>query len=73
VSVTSGSFSKALTLGTGLNTIVVRSTDSAGKYSEVTRTITLDTVPPTISAVTITPNPVDAGATFIISATVTDN
>jgi hypothetical protein len=52
VSVTSGSFSKALTLGTGLNTIVVRSTDSAGKYSEVTRTITLDTVPPTISAVT---------------------
>lgn len=72
VTVTSGSFSKAITSATGSNTIVVRSTDSAGKYSEVTRTVTLDTTPPTISAVTITPNPANAGATLTISVTVSD-
>lgn len=72
VTVTSGSFSKALTLAQGLNTIVIRSTDSAGKYSEVSRTVTLDTTPPTISAVTIAPNPVNSGATFTISVTVSD-
>lgn len=72
VSLSSGSFSKALTLAQGSNTIVVRSTDSAGKYSEVTRTVTLDTTPPTISAVSVTPNPVDAGNTFTISVTVSD-
>lgn len=70
VNVTSGSFSKAITLAEGSNTIVVRSTDAAGKYSEVTITGTLDTSVPVISAVTITPNPVDAGATMIISVTV---
>lgn len=72
VTVTSGSFSKAVTLATGSNTIVVRSTDSAGKYSEVTRTVTLDTTPPTISAVSVTPNPANAGATLTISVTVSD-
>lgn len=72
VNVTSGNFSKTITLKQGSNTIVVRSTDSAGKYSEVTRTVTLDTVAPVISAVTLTPNPVDSGKTFIITVTVTD-
>ncbi|MDP4109323.1 MAG: Ig-like domain-containing protein [Bacillota bacterium] len=72
VAVTSGNFSKAVTLAQGENTIVVRSTDGAGKYSEVTRTVTLDTTPPTISAVTITPNPVSGGATFTITVTVRD-
>lgn len=72
VTVTSGSFSKAITLAAGSNTIVVRSTDSAGKYSEITRTVTLDTTPPTISAVSITPNPVNAGETLTISVTVSD-
>lgn len=67
-----GTFSKALTLVSGSNTIVVRSTDTAGKYSEVTRTVTLDQVAPTIKSVTITPNPVDAGTTYIISVEVTD-
>lgn len=72
VSVTSGSFSKAVTLAAGSNTIVVRSTDSAGKYSEITRTVTLDTTPPTISAVSITPNPANSGTTLTISVTVSD-
>lgn len=67
-----GSFSKNLTLATGENTITVVATDMAGKSSTVTRTITLDQSAPVISAVTITPNPVDAGQTYIISVTVSD-
>lgn len=67
-----GTFSKALTLAAGTNTITVVATDSAGKSSTVTRTVTLDTVAPTIKSVTITPNPVDAGKTYVISVEVTD-
>ncbi len=67
-----GSFSKALTLAQGSNTITVVATDSAGKSTTVTRTVTLDTGAPVIQSVTLTPNPVDAGATFIISVEVTD-
>ena len=69
---TDGSFSKALTLTAGVNTITVVATDSAGKSTTVTRTVTLDTTPPVIKSVTITPNPVDAGKTFVISVEVTD-
>lgn len=67
-----GAFSTTVTLTEGSNTITVVATDSAGKSSTVTRKITLNTKAPTISAVTLTPNPVDGGKTFIISATVTD-
>lgn len=67
-----GSFSKALTLVEGVNTITVVATDGAGKTTTVTRTVTLDTSAPVIQVVTITPNPVDAGKTFIISVEVTD-
>lgn len=67
-----GTFSKALTLAAGSNTITVVATDKAGKQTTVTRTVTLDTTPPSITDVTITPNPVDAGKTFVISVTVTD-
>lgn len=67
-----GNFSKAITLANGSNTIIVTATDGAGKYSTVTRTVTLDTTPPTITLVEITPNPVDAGATYVIKVTVTD-
>ncbi|KZL93567.1 Ig-like domain-containing protein [Clostridium magnum] len=72
VNLSSGSFSKAITLAQGTNTIIVRSTDGSGLYSEVTRTVTLDTTPPTISTVTVTPNPVNTGSTITISVTVTD-
>lgn len=67
-----GSFNKLLTLATGSNTITVVSTDSAGKSSTVTRTVTLDQTAPTIKSVTVTPNPVDAGKTYIISVDVID-
>lgn len=67
-----GSFSKSLTLAAGTNTITIVATDSAGKSTTVTRTVILDTVAPTIKAVTLTPNPVDAGKTYVISVEVTD-
>jgi hypothetical protein len=67
-----GSFSKALTLAAGTNTITVTATDGAGKSTTVVRTVVLDQVAPTITAITLTPNPVDAGATYIISVSVTD-
>lgn len=73
VSVSStGAFSTTVTLTEGSNTITVVATDSAGKSSTVTRKVTLDTKAPTISAVTLTPNPVDGGKTFIISVKVSD-
>ena len=65
-----GSFTKAVTLTEGSNTIVVTATDAAGKSSSVTRTVTLDTSVPKITAATITPNPVDAGKTVVISVTI---
>ena len=53
-------------------TITVVATDGAGKSSTVTRTVILDTHAPVFSQVTIAPNPVDAGATYIITVKVND-
>ncbi len=47
-------------------------TDAAGKSTTVTRNVTVDTVPPAITAVTLAPNPVDAGQTYVITVTVSD-
>lgn len=66
-----GSFSKAITLANGANVIVVTSTDQAGKSSSVTINVTLDTSVPQIVSATITPNPVDAGETMVISVQIT--
>lgn len=62
-----GSFSKTVTLAEGENTLVITSTDAAGKETSVTRTVTLDISVPEIVSATITPNPADAGATVIIA------
>lgn len=67
-----GSFSKNVSLAKGSNSIYVKTTDKAGKYSEVTRTVTYDPDAPVVNGVTITPNPVDAGAAFTIEVDVTD-
>ena len=67
-----GSFTKQLTLAAGANTITVVATDAAGKSTTVTRTVTLDTGAPVIHSVSITPNPVDAGQTYVIRVEVTD-
>ena len=60
------------TVSVGSNTITVVATDSAGKSTTVTRTVKLDTTAPVIKSVTMTPNPVDSGKTFVISVEVTD-
>ncbi len=67
-----GAFSTTVTLATGSNTITVIATDSAGKSTTITRNVTLDTTAPVIKSVTLTPNPVDAGKTFVIAVEVTD-
>lgn len=65
-----GEWDKAVTLDNGENTIVIRSTDKAGKYSEVTRSVTLDTSVPVIASVSITPNPVDINGSMVISVVI---
>lgn len=67
-----GGFTKTITLSEGVNSLEIKAVDSAGLTSVVTRSITLDTTAPTISAVTVTPNPVDSGKTFVITVTVSD-
>ena len=47
-------------------------TDAAGKYSEITRTVVLDTVAPVFGTITVTPDPVNTGGTITISVEVTD-
>lgn len=65
-----GAFSKAITLAEGANTILVTSTDLAGKASKTTLSAVLDTTSPVVGAVSIAPNPVDTGNTVIISVEV---
>lgn len=67
-----GAFSKALTLVAGSNTITVVAKDAAGKSTTVTRTIIVDQTAPVIKSITINPNPVDAGKTYVICVEVTD-
>ena len=69
----SGAWSKALTLAEGTNTITVVATDRAGNSTTKSITVKLDTKAPVIKSVTITPNPVDAGKTFVISVDASDD
>ena len=61
-----GTFSKEVTLSEGANTVTITAKDQANK----TTTATLNTSTPQITNVTITPNPVDAGATMLIAVEV---
>lgn len=67
-----GTFFKTVSLAKGDNTIYVKSTDKAGKYSEVTLKIVYDPDDPVVHSISITPNPVDVGETFVIEVDVTD-
>lgn len=67
-----GEFSVNITGIVGQNTIVVTARDSAGKETSITRHFKIDTGAPVIHSIRITPNPVDAGKTFVISVEVTD-
>ena len=68
----SGAFSKDITLTEGENTIIIRSTDSAGKYSEITRTVTLDTKAPIISNVELIEQHTNVGTIYTIRVTCED-
>lgn len=73
VTITEGAFSGSLTLtAEGSNTVTFKAVSESGVETTVTRTLYLDTHAPVIQSVTITPNPVDAGNTYIISVEVTD-
>lgn len=67
-----GAFTQVVDLSNGINTITITATDKAGKTSTVTRTVTLDQGAPVITEIVIAPNPVDGGATYTVSVTVTD-
>ena len=73
VDIANGQFSKTVTLTEGENIINITAKDTAGLTTKITRTVTLDTKAPIISGVSITPNPVDAGKTYVISVTVSDS
>lgn len=68
-----GSFTTTVTLSEGSNTITIVATDAAGKSTTVTRKVKLDTGAPAFASVTINPNPVDAGNTYVISVSVSDS
>lgn len=65
-----GTFSKSVVCAEGANTIVITATDGAGKASTVTRYITVDTSVPSITNVSITPNPANTGETMLVAVTV---
>lgn len=67
-----GNLSKALTLIEGENTISVTATDLAGKTTTVNRKVILDTIAPTVASITISPNPVNVGQSYVITVEVTD-
>lgn len=68
-----GAFSTQVNLTEGENVIVVVSTDAAGKQTTIQRTVTLDTNAPVFISVSMTPNPVDCGATFILRVKAVDD
>lgn len=67
-----GNFTKSVPVAVGANTIVIRATDQAGKYTEITRTVAVNKTAPVISNIAAAPNPVNAGESVLISVTVTD-
>lgn len=67
-----GSFTKAITLAVGTNTIVVTTTDKAGRSTSVTRTINCDIAAPTVSEIVVSPNPVNTSGQYTISVKVVD-
>ena len=70
--VTDGTFTKEVTLAEGANTITIVAKDKAGKTTTVTRRVTVNTSAPVIRSITLSPNPVDCGKTFIIAVEITD-
>ena len=65
-----GAFTKSVTLIEGTNTIQITATDRAGKFTTVTRTVEIDTKAPVFTSVSVAPNPVDTGVSYVISVEV---
>ena len=73
VAITNGTFSGSLTLtAEGSNTVTFVATSESGVTTTINRKLNLDTHAPVIDSITLTPNPVDAGKTFVLSVHVTD-
>lgn len=62
-----GSFSKAITLAEGTNSIVVTATDYAGQSTSITLSVRLDTSAPAIKSIEMSPNPVSTSASVVIT------
>ena len=67
-----GEFTQEIQLIEGANILTIVAKDSLENESKIVRIITLDTKPPIISEVTLKPNPVNVGQTYIITVTVVD-
>lgn len=69
-----GSFSTDIPLSAGENTINYYAADAAGNSSTTSRSVTriVDTIPPAISGVSVTPTQGFIGATFTIQASIID-
>lgn len=61
-----GSFTKAVTLVEGTNSIVVKAKDGAGQTSAIALSVKLDTTVPKISGISLSPNPADASSSVAI-------
>lgn len=72
VEVEEGAFSTEVSLDEGENTITVVATDAAGRTTTIVRHVVKDTKAPVITSVLLTPNPVDAGATYLVTVVVED-
>jgi len=70
---TTGAFSQVVALAEGSNTVTITATDSAGLTTTVVRTVTLDTVAPTIVSIVITDNPTTTGTSYTIEVEVSDS
>ena len=72
VPISDGTFTGNVTLVEGANTVTFVATSASGVDTTITRTLNLDTKAPVITNVTITPNPVDGGKTYVVAVEVTD-
>ncbi len=62
-----GAFTQAVVLVEGTNTIKVTAMDAAGKTTEITLTVDLDTTVPTVKSVVMSPNPVNESGSVVIT------
>lgn len=62
-----GAFTQAVVLTEGTNTIKVTAMDAAGKATEITLTVSLDTTVPTVKSVVMSPNPANVSGSVVIT------